>query len=310
MTEFKKAIINGLSSQPKTLPSRYFYDEKGDRLFQEIMHLKEYYLPGKEREILSNLTQHLEGLIDKNHLYEIIELGAGDGSKTVKLLKAFHDAKHSIIYRPLDISPNVLEQNKAIVLQQAPQLPIHAVSGNYFIEYPKLESLAENKLVLFLGSNIGNFTFEKAKEFVSFISENFTKDDKLLISFDMVKDPRKILAAYDDSKGVTAKFNLNLLDRINRELGANFNSAQFSHYPTYNPLTGETKSYIISKVSQEVQLSDGISFQFKANEAIHTEISKKYFEHEIEEIAANADLQIGEYFWDQEKEYTLVLFQK
>jgi len=310
MSSFYKDVIEGLSAKPKTLPSRYFYDAKGDQLFQKIMTLEEYYLPKKEREILQNLTLKTNRLLPKNVSYEIIELGAGDGTKTVKLLKALTLQDFSIIYRPLDISPDVLEQNRQNIKNEVPSLQIDSECGNYFEEYPKLKPLADHKLVLFLGSNIGNFTLEKAQEFIQFISKGFSSNDKLLISFDMVKSPEKILAAYNDKEGVTAAFNLNLLDRINRELGANFDRTKFKHYPTYNPLNGETRSYLVSLKKQKVNFPEGQSISFEAYEAIHTEISKKYFKEEIDVIAKKAQLKIEEIFWDKENEYSLVLLAK
>lgn len=307
---FLKDVLEGLTSIPKSLPSRYFYDAKGDELFQQIMALEEYYLPSKEREILQHLTSKANYLLTKNIPYEIIELGAGDGTKTVHLLKALSVQGFSFVYRPLDISPDILKQNKGNIEKEIPSLQIDLVSGNYFEEFPKLKPLADHKLVLFLGSNIGNFSFQKAKEFVQFITQDFTSNDKLMISFDMVKSPEKILAAYNDKRGVTAAFNLNLLHRINKELGANFDITKFKHFPTYNPSNGETRSYLVSLTKQEVDFPDGTRISFEAYEAIHTEISKKYFESEIETIAKSAQLKIENLFWDSQHEYTLALFVK
>lgn len=311
MEQFRKDVIDGLGQSPKKLPSRYFYDVKGDTLFQQIMQLEEYYLPRCEMEIINEKSSEIAQsiLAHTNHL-EVIELGAGDGSKSVHLLKSFIEKNLNTVYRPLDISSNILVENSHYIHQKIPDIQIIPEAGNYFETYPKLTKLVPNRLVLFLGSNIGNFTLDEADEFIKLIGNKFETNDYLLIAFDLVKNPRKILAAYDDSKGVTANFNLNLLTRINNELGANFVLENFIHYPYYNPQNGITYSYLLSTIQQSVQLDSGDVFKFEKHEPIQTEISKKYYKHEVEYLAKNSGLALDKWFYDSEEQYAIVLMRK
>lgn len=308
MNIFLNEVIDGLTKYPKSLPSKYFYDSTGDKLFQEIMNLEEYYLPRLELEIIQNKSDEIANSISSPNKLDIIELGAGDGSKIKFLLKSFTSVFTDIQYIPLDISENILIENKNEVQNFIPELKVSGIAGNYFQTFPKINSNT-NKLVLFMGSNIGNFYFNEAVQFVKFISDNLINNDYLLIAFDLKKYPKMILNAYNDSKGVTRKFNINLLERINIELNANFNIDKFEHYPVYDPVTGNTFSYLVSLDNQLVQIANN-SFNFHKFETIKTEISKKYSIAEIEDLASSSDLEIINYFFDKNKYYSLVLFQK
>lgn len=311
MNTFKKEVLEGLQQNPKKLSSKYFYDLEGDALFQQIMQLDEYYLPKSELTIINNhknsIAQHLKNFGDS---IEILELGAGDGSKTVKLLDGFVNQNYSIKYLPFDISPNVLEINKQTISKAFPKIEIAPIAGNYFNTFQETKKEKPHRLVLFLGSNLGNYTMNEALEFVSYLKNGIQKNDHIIIAFDLVKHPRKIVKAYDDSKGVTKAFNLNLLKRINKELGADFNLNNFDHYPMYNPLNGTTYSYIISLENQTVTFKSGESFSFEKFEPIHTEISKKYYKQEIIALSTNSGLTIDNWYYDQEGTYCFVLFKK
>tara|TARA_R110002072_G_scaffold172324_1_gene326331 strand:- start:12039 stop:13013 length:975 start_codon:yes stop_codon:yes gene_type:complete len=311
MNTFKSEVLEGLQQKPKKLSSKYFYDAKGDSLFQEIMQLDEYYLPKSELSIIKNhknlLAKHLKTYGDS---IEILELGAGDGTKTAKLLEGFVNHNFEIKFIPFDISPNVLKINKNTLSKQYPKIAITPISGNYFKTYLEVVREKQQRLVLFLGSNLGNYTIEVAKDFINYLKSGMEKNDHLIIAFDMVKHPRKILKAYDDTKGVTKQFNLNILKRINRELGADFNLNNFDHYPYYNPVTGVTYSYIISLKNQTVTFESGEKFIFEKFEPIHTEISKKFFKQEIVEMSQKSELTIENWFYDEEETYCFVLFKK
>ena len=311
MNQFKKDVIKGLSATPKKISSRYFYDKAGDVLFQKIMNLEEYYLPQCELEIINQQSDKIAKYISEHtdHV-EIIELGAGDGSKTLHMLEEFKQTGIDFSYRPMDISANILRTNQAKINSILPDLKIDPIAGNYFETYPKIKNTGKNRLVLFLGGNIGNFLLDEALDFIRFMSANSSQNDYILIAFDLVKNPRKILAAYDDSKGITAEFNLNLLKRINREFGANFIVENFMHFPHYNPENGITSSHLISTKSQSVTLETGETFHFDKYETIHTEVSKKYFIKEIEYLAKHSGLKLKEWFFDEAKEYSLVLMRK
>src|SRR6056297_806616 len=310
MQEFFEHVKKGLSKSPKQLSSRYFYDATGDALFQSIMQLEEYYLPRCEMQIIeSKGGQMAQDIAAVHPSLQIIELGAGDGTKTKHLLKQFKPHLDAMEYLALDISVNVLATNKAEIRNEVEQIQHKSVAGNYFDTYQDLPITPYGRLVLFLGANIGNYPTPDAIDFFKFIRSNLKSDDYFLVAFDLVKHPRKILAAYDDSQGMTKRFNLNLLERMNRELGADFDVEQFDHFPFYDPLTGIASSQIVSLKEQTVEFTDGFSTRFDAFEAIHTEISKKFFWGDIEEIAHQSRMKIAHSYLDDHNGYTLVLFQ-
>ena len=245
---FLEHVKDGLTKYPKKLSSRYFYDDTGDALFQQIMKLEEYYLPGFEMEIITTKSAQIATDIAREHKHlEVLELGAGDGTKTKHMIKAFMPHFEQVDYVAMDISNNILETNELEMKAFIPDLNQTNYAGDYFETYKAVPNVkAGGRLVLFLGSNIGNYLVDDAAEFFRFVQSKLTPQDYLLVAFDLAKHPRKIIAAYDDKEGVTRKFNLNLLTRINRELGADIDVSKFDHYPFYNPFTGVTSSQIIS----------------------------------------------------------------
>ncbi|MGF1556844.1 L-histidine N(alpha)-methyltransferase [Paucihalobacter sp.] len=310
MQEFLSHVKQGLSQSPKKLSSRYFYDAKGDALFQQIMKMDAYYLPRCEMQIIQQQSEQIAKDISTSHSgLQIVELGAGDGSKTKHLLKQFGPYFKPMEYVAMDISPNVLAINEKLIKTEVVGINHRKIAGNYFETYKNLTPITKGRLVLFLGANIGNYPTPEAIDFFNFVKSNLTKNDYFLVAFDLVKHPRKIIAAYDDHNGITKQFNLNLLERINRELGANFEVSDFDHFPFYNPITGITSSHIISLKQQTVEFPDGFTINFEAFEAIHTEVSKKFFWSDIEAIAHQSKMRIVQTYLDQQKAYAFVLFQ-
>ncbi|MEO9474111.1 MAG: L-histidine N(alpha)-methyltransferase [Cyclobacteriaceae bacterium] len=306
MTQFKQDVLEGLSSNPKRLSSRYFYDEKGDQLFQKIMQLEEYYLSRAELCVFENHKARLLELMRPQEHFRIIELGAGDGSKTKVLLKHFTDEKASFSYCPVDISKSVLQTLRANLEAEIPNLNVEPKPGDYFQILHELKFQKDgHNVVYFLGSNIGNFLNETATGFLSSIRENLNTGDRMLIGFDLKKDPAKILAAYNDSKGVTRQFNLNLLARINTELGADFDLEAFAHNPVYDPMTGECRSYLVSLQDQEVFISSlDKRISFRKWEPIFVEVSKKYDQNEIAQLAESSGFKVVENLFDPERLFT------
>lgn len=298
-------MLTGLSSEPKTLSSKYFYDDEGDKIFQEIMEMEEYYLPQCELEIIDNSTVSIAKQIPSTEI-DIIELGAGDGVKTVHFLKELMIAGKKVKYVPLDISASVLETNKFNILQELPELNIEPIAGDYFETMTQLESRNTPKLVLFLGSNIGNFKGQRGVDFLHHVREHMVKGDQLLIGADLKKNPKTILAAYNDKNGITARFNLNLLKRMNRELNANFDLNQFEHYPYYNPVSGTCYSYLVSLQEQNVSIGEE-SIRFEKNECIHTEVSQKYDLSDLEELTSLSGFTSFIPFQDKKEWYCLGL---
>lgn len=297
----QKDILGGLSQSPKRLSSKYFYDDKGSALFAEIMRLKEYYLTDCEYEIFSTQKQAiLDSFSEGVDEFELIEFGAGDGFKTKVLIDHFLNQKAEFVYAPVDISKAAVEELSNALRHKFPALEVEAVHDDYFNALENLnERIKARKIVLFLGANIGNYSETQAIEFLSSIRKNLKPNDLLMVGFDLRKNPKEILGAYNDSFGVTKAFNLNLLDRINRELGANFDRPNFDHYPTYDPVSGEARSYIVSLKEQDVYFeSSDTTIHFDQWEFIHTEISKKYSLTEIENLGQKAGFKISKHFLD------------
>lgn len=316
MSDFKETyksqlaedVDHGLSAPFKHLQSKYFYDATGDALFREIMELPEYYLTRSEFEILSAESEKILAPW-KGKSLNIIELGAGDGTKTKLFLQAAKNLGLDFTYFPVDISADVLQVNRANLEEVCETSP---VQGDYsqVLKDAGLQKLP-NKLVLFLGSNIGNFTPEDTASFFKYLGENTTSEDHILIGYDLDKDPRTILDAYNDKAGVTRDFNLNLLTVLNRELGAGFDPADFYHYPVYDPEMKAAKSYLVSNKEQEVFMEAlGKSFHFRKGESIFTEISKKYTIPEIEDMAASAHFKVESIHYDSRKYYVNVLMKR
>lgn len=303
LSVFAKDIADGLSQYPKKLPSKYFYDAKGDQLFQAIMNMPEYYLTDCEYEILDRQKSDILELIGAD-TFELVELGAGDGTKTKVLLEYFLEKKADFCYAPIDISGNVLRLLKTDLQQKWPDLCCEPLQGDYFEVLQEIALTHEvKKVILFLGANIGNYTQERAHSFLEHVGEHMTNDDFLLVGFDLKKDPAVILNAYNDPAGITAAFNLNLLERINRELEADFQIDQFKHWETYDPVTGATRSFIVSTREQKVNIGAlGQSFHFNAWEAISVELSQKYDIAMIEELAEKAGFEVQKHLFD-EKHY-------
>lgn len=290
--QFKKDVIEGLSKTEKTLSSKYFYDKKGDQLFQQIMAMPEYYLTRAEMDIFQNKTNELISLLNINSdkPFELIELGAGDGTKTVHLLKSLLAQKYNFVYLPVDISQNALDGLEKMLKIEVPDLEVIPKQGDYFDQLKDLKSSPNPKIVLILGSNIGNLSDDRASKFVYNLGAYLAPGDRIILGVDLIKSKDIILPAYNDGQGITEEFNLNLLDRINAELGADFNRNNFKHTPEYNEKDGVAKSYIESTVEQKVTI-DEFEFNFKVGEKIYTEISRKYNDEIIDYILKNTDIR-------------------
>lgn len=309
---FEEDIYTGLTSYPKHLSSKYFYDKKGDKLFQDIMNLPEYYLTNCEYNILKTNTQEIADAFAGSKGFDLIELGAGDGRKTKLLLKYLTENKLEFDYLPVDISQNVLDELENSLKNEIPRVNVKTQQGTYF---ETLERLADynsrKKVILVLGSNIGNLLHKDAIVFLKKIKDAMSEDDMLFMGFDQKKNPQTILDAYNDPTGVTAAFNKNLLERINNELGGNFDLDSFIHWETYNPETGTAKSFLISEVNQTVTIKNlDLSVTFDAWESIHTEISQKYDDTVVEWLADQADLKVINAFTDTKDYYKNYIFRK
>ena len=294
--KFATAVSLGLNAPVKYLSSQYFYDEHGDRLFRAIMASPEYYLTNAEHEIFSNQKKAIIESFAAGA--DIVELGAGDGSKT-RLLLEEHMSRQSFFYFPVDISKDSLAGLQARMSEWLPELEITPVAGEYLDALSRLPDHEAERVFMFLGSNIGNFTPAQAAVFLARIRAHMSAGDQLLIGFDLKKDPQIILSAYNDAAGLTRLFNLNLLRRINRELGADFDLDQFEHYPSYDPQTGACKSHLVSRREQKVFINKlDETFEFAAGECIFMEISQKYSIPELDNLAEQSGFEVQAGFTD------------
>lgn len=316
--DLAREVREGLNKTPKRISSRFFYDAEGSRLFAEIMHAPEYYLTRSEYEILdTHKADLLHCFSHDGKPFELIELGAGDGLKTKVLLAHFGAQNASFTYAPVDISADALRELRTDIQSQWPQLAIAPQHAEYLTAIAQLSQRRANEgtrsrlVVLFLGSNIGNFAPADAVDFFRTISEALHPGDLILTGFDLQKHPAVIHAAYNDRQGLTRAFNLNLLRRINRELGANFDLSAFDHYETYSPETGEARSYLVSQKKQTVTIDDlRQTVVFEPGEVIHTEISRKFTRPDIEHLARQSGFAVTEWFTDCKHYFADVLFQK
>ncbi|GEO03739.1 dimethylhistidine N-methyltransferase [Adhaeribacter aerolatus] len=309
---FRQDVIQGLSAPEKYLLPKYFYDAKGDYLFGQIMHCPEYYLTRAETEILRDYSGAiLQACWSSQNPLAIVELGAGDATKTRYLLQEALRLQYSKLYIPIDISENIIDYLHTSLPAHLPGMQIKGYCGEYL---PMLAEVQANeparKLVLFLGSSIGNLLPQEALTFCQHLYAYLNAGDFVLMGFDLKKNPQIILNAYNDKGGLTRAFNLNLLNRINQELGGNFQPDNFMHYPVYDPMTGACKSYLISTCAQQVTLDNGIYFDFAQDEPIYMEVSQKYSEAEINQMGQRAGFKPVQTFLDSQRLFADVLWQK
>lgn len=310
-TQFAEDVFRGLTSYPKKISSKFLYDETGDELFQQIMNLPEYYLTGREYGILERNREEIGAAFNSPEGFDLIELGAGDGSKTKVLLRHFEEQHYDFRYLPVDISKHVLDQLSGSLEQEIPGLEVDPQQGTYAEVLNRLADYRDRKkVILFLGSNVGNLTPQEAAVFLKKIATAMNPGDLLFMGVDQKKDPQVILDAYNDSSKVTEAFNKNLLVRINRELKADFHPDKFMHWPLYDPETGAAKSYLVSTCEQTVQINAlDLEVHFQQWESIHTEISQKYDDTSMTWLAEAANLKITGSWADDEKYFKNYLFE-
>ena len=308
---FYQEVISGLRAENKYLSSKYFYDETGDKLFQQIMACPEYYPTRCEMEILQHQSSNMVRLFrEYDHRFDLIELGPGDATKSWHLLKELQKEKVAFTYYPIDISSNVIQWLDERLPVSLPGIKLRGLNGEYLDKMEQVSTFSsQRKIVLFMGANIGNMTIPQATFFCRQLHDRMQPGDLLLVGFDLKKHPKTILDAYNDHQGITRAFNLNLLTRINRELGADFNLDQFEHYPVYDPGSGACKSYLVSLMGQEVHIGDS-TIPFRENEPVHMEISQKYTLAETAQMAARSGFRPIDTFFDSKKWFADVLWQR
>lgn len=305
----------GLTSVPKRLPCRFFYDEEGSQLFEEICALPEYYVTRAERELLETYAHDIVAHLPAASA--LVELGSGSAAKTRLLIEALLRRQRELRYVPVDISQSALEESAHALLAAYPQLRVDAVAAEYEdgLRYlANLEVLAagtsEPKLVLWLGSNVGNLTRDEAAAFLRRVRAGMGPQDRLLIGIDLRKDRAVLEPAYDDAQGVTARFNKNLLVRINRDQGGRFDLDRFDHRAIYHEPEGRIAMYLVSREEQLVPVEAlGLRVPFAAGEPIHTEDSYKYSDDEIRALASAAGFTVERQWYDAGRRFSESLFR-
>jgi dimethylhistidine N-methyltransferase len=311
ISTFGQEVLEGLSKTPKELPTKYIYDEEGDVLFQKIMELPEYYLTRAEFEIFTFNKSDIAKQMASRGPFRLVELGAGDGVKTKIIIRELLEQNIEFTYVPVDISAHVLEELSANFKSEFPELNMAPMAADYFEALENLKSDQQPMVVMFLGSNLGNFESDGISQILAKISGFQNPGDGLFLGVDLMKDPKTILAAYNDSQGVTAAFNKNLLVRMNKELGADFDPDEFYFYPNYDPVLGGVRSYLVSARAQDVHFSElEETVSFARGEAIFTEVSQKFSREMLADYRDAAGFEYAAEWKDCTHGYVNLLWRK
>ena|SRR5215831_4156146 len=307
--EFSREIRAGLSASPKHLFAKYLYDELGSRLFAAICELDEYYLTRAEDEILKNHADEIVRCLP--NCQTLIELGSGSAEKTRRLIAAFTRERHRLLFVPVDISPSALAESSRALLGEYPNLQIEAYAADYFQALNALPNRDANPvLVLFLGSNIGNFEPDQARSFLQAIRRVLRPNDVLLLGADLKKDRQTLEAAYNDSLGVTRAFIVNELERINRELEANFDLWAFGLRSWYNESGGRVEVYLESLRAQSVHIRAlQLDIELAAGERIHVENAYKFDVETLRSLGEECGFKLDRIWLDEKQRFSSNLFR-
>lgn len=296
------AVLSGLSAKQKHLPPWLFYDETGSRLFEEITRLPEYYLTAREHAIFSQHAAEMLAAAAPDVLpLSVVELGAGSASKTLVLLRALVARQGDATYLPVDVSESALQWARKNVQSMLPTISIEPICAE-ITQACQLDLPAEGRrLALYIGSSIGNYDPAEAVELLQWLHAQLQPGDALLLGTDMVKTTAPLLAAYNDAAGVTARFNKNILSRLNRALGADFDLDAFQHRAVWNPQASRMEMHLDSLSSQTVRIPAlDRSFPFKRGESIHTENSYKFTPEAVEEILRESGFSLERSWYDED----------
>jgi L-histidine N-alpha-methyltransferase len=303
-------VQRGLGTRPRSLAPWMFYDPRGSRIFERITQLSEYYPTRTERSILAN---HCDAIIeaacrDQSDALRLVELGAGTASKTAILLNAAARLRGEVLYVPVDVSPDALDVGRETIASSFPEVSVLPIVANYVTDMPQLDSFDGKTLGLYIGSSIGNFAPEEAQAILRNLRARLKSGDALLLGVDMVKDEQALVAAYDDKHGVTAEFNLNVLRRLNRELGANFNLASFRHRAFWNSQHSRIEMHLESTCDQHVRVAAAhVDIHFAKSETVHTENSYKFTGDTIRILLGAAGFELEQTWTDKRGWYSVTL---
>jgi dimethylhistidine N-methyltransferase len=304
-----KDVIDGLTKTPKSLPAKYFYDQRGSELFEDICQLPEYYPTRTEASILQESTQEI---VAYTGVCELIELGSGSSTKTRLLLDGYYQQKKSCKYVPIDVSETILTASAIQLQKEYPNLTIQGLIGTYEQALAYCQNSSYNtRMIFFLGSSIGNFSPLECDKFLTKISSVLQAGDYFLLGIDLQKPLSILEAAYNDSQGVTAAFNLNMLSHLNWRFQGNFDLDLFKHQAIYNQDKSQIEMYLICQKSHTVDLQSlALSIDFQAGEKLLTEISRKFALDTMQKDLASKGLKPVKVFSDAENLFALILCQK
>jgi L-histidine N-alpha-methyltransferase len=308
VASFAEDVRTGLGLRPYTLMPKYFYDDLGSALFEAITHLPEYYLTRVERDLLATYGSQIVASFKEP--LELVELGSGSAVKTRLIIDAILERQNELTFHPIDISPDALIESSHALVGAIEALRVRAYAGDYFtVLREKRVETRDRVLALYLGSNVGNFEPPAARELFGLLGETLKPGDGLLIGYDLKKDASVLELAYDDPTGVTAAFNKNLLARINRELGGDFDLRAFSFFARYDERDGVVRSHLRADRALTVHIpAAGIDVAFEAGETIHTESSYKFLREEMVALVAPFAFAERRTYTDAAGRYALSLF--
>ena len=292
LESFAESVRRGLGDQPKHLACQFFYDELGSQLFEQICEQPEYYPTRTEDAILLEHADAMVGGFTGDRPPALVELGSGSSSKTRRLIEAALDRSGELHYLPIDVSPEILEASGELLVNAYPGLRVTGYAADYRVALRQIAGrLRRPKLIAFLGSSLGNFDEDDARDLLTAIGEAMGPLDRLLLGTDLDKNPAVLEAAYDDAEGVSARFNLNILTRINRELGGDFDLDRFTHRARYRPDRKRVEMHLESQGRQTVEIPGAeVVAHFEDGETIHTENSHKYTVESLRGLAESAGL--------------------
>jgi L-histidine N-alpha-methyltransferase len=295
--------LKGLTAQQKYIPSKYFYDSRGSKLFDEICCLPEYYPTRTEIAILEQASTKIMESFERG---DIVELGSGANRKIRLLLDAVSKNRRTDYrYVPVDVSKSALVSASEELLEIYPELEVFGIVADFTAHMDTIPS-ERPRLIIFLGSTIGNFNKRERKDFLRLLAASMNPEDRVLIGFDMIKPGKTLEAAYNDSRGITSAFNKNVLNVLNRELNAEFDLSQFTHVAFFNEEQGRVEMHLQAKQNMEVNVNDlDLTVEFNKDETIHTEICNKFSKEDIRKMASNVGLSINQWFFDPKGWFSL-----
>lgn len=304
-----REVIEGLTRTPKTIPPRYFYDSRGSQLFEKICQLPEYYPTRTEAAILTKYAPEIARI---TKVSELVELGSGSSTKTRLLLDAYSSLNSSLLYVPIDVSSSILQESAYSLLSDYPHLKISGKVATYQQALEQIaDSYSERKIIIFLGSSIGNFDRHQCDRFIEQIGNTLNVGDYFLLGIDLQKPPEILTAAYNDSQKVTAAFNLNMLQHLNSRFAGNFNLDLFGHQAIYNTVNNQIEMYLVSQKAHSVALNTlDLTVNFTEGEKILTEISRKFDPEKMTAYLQQKGLNLIQNYTDLQRWFGLILCQK